>query len=117
MVRPKRGEVWWVDLEPTKSAELTKIRPVVVLNTEDAGVLPIKLVAPITAWSDRKLNNVWLVPVRPTKQNGLTKDSCVDTMQVRGLSTTRFSRRAGVLSADDLNEVITALALVVGYEG
>jgi mRNA interferase MazF len=117
MKKPRRGEVWWADLEPTRGAELRKTRPVVVISTEDAGVLPIKVVAPVTAWSPGKKNHLWLVRVRPTGQNGLRKESCVDVMQVRGLSVARFADRVGALNADDLDEVVTALALVVGYEG
>lgn len=59
---------------------------------------------------------MWLVRVRATKRNGLTKESCVDAMQVRALATQRFSARLGALSDDDLDEVVTALALVVGYD-
>lgn len=94
MSRPRRGEVWRADLEPARGAEMNKSRPVVVLSTEDVGRLPIKLVAPITAWSPGK-DHIWLVRVRPTKHNGLSKESCVDTMQVRCLSLARFAVRLG----------------------
>jgi mRNA interferase MazF len=114
---PTRGEVWLADLEPARGAELNKVRPVVVINVEDVGVLPVRLVAPITAWSPNKMNRVWLVRIRPTRQNGLTKESCVDTMQVRGMSVERLSRRLGELSRDDIDEVATAVAVVVGYPG
>ncbi len=116
MSKPRRGEVWWVDLEPATGAELNKTRPVVVLSAEDAGVLPIKVVAPVTGWSPVRKNHWWLVRVRPTDQNGLKKESCVDAMQVRGVSLKRFRSRLGVLSPDDLVEVVTAVALAVGYE-
>ena len=115
MTNPKRGEIWLVDLEPTRGAELNKTRPVAVVNVEEVGVLPVRLVAPVTAWSPNKSGHVWLVRVRPTKQNALAKESCVDTLQLRGVSLERFSKRLGRLSADDMDEVTTAIALVTGY--
>lgn len=114
--KPRRGEVWLANLEPTKGAEMNKTRPVLVVSGDTIGVLPIKLVAPITAWSAGKGQHVWLVRVGATARNGLSKESCVDVLQVRGLDVERLLKRLGVLSSDDLDEVVTALALVVGYE-
>jgi mRNA interferase MazF len=32
MASPKRGEIWWVDLEPAKGDEINKTRPAIVLS-------------------------------------------------------------------------------------
>jgi mRNA interferase MazF len=50
---PKRGEVWRVDLEPTRGAEISKARPCVVINAAGVGRLPLRIVVPITEWDDR----------------------------------------------------------------
>ncbi len=47
-----RGEIWKVSLDPTVGAEIRKTRPVVVVSSDAVGVLPIKLVAPLTEWKD-----------------------------------------------------------------
>jgi len=44
-----RSEIWSVNLDPTIGAEIRKIRPVVVVSSDAVGVLPIKLVAPLTS--------------------------------------------------------------------
>jgi mRNA interferase MazF len=31
---PKRGELWWVNLDPTQGSEIRKTRPCVVLTTD-----------------------------------------------------------------------------------
>ena len=49
-MNPRRGEIWLVDLNPTRGAEFRKTRPVVVVSSDEIGVLPIRLVAPITEW-------------------------------------------------------------------
>lgn len=113
--QPLRGEVWIVDLEPAKGAELNKVRPVVVISANEIGALPLKLVAPITAWSRSKEGKAWLVPAKPTRGNGLEKTSCVDVLQMRGLDLGRFVRRAGGLSDADLDQVVAAIALVIEY--
>lgn len=43
-----RGEIWLVNLDPTLGAEIRKTRPVIVVNSDSIGALPIRLVAPIT---------------------------------------------------------------------
>jgi mRNA interferase MazF len=50
---PQRGEVWLVNFDPNLGTEIQKIRPAVVISSNDVGSLPIKLVAPITDWKDR----------------------------------------------------------------
>ncbi len=50
---PQRREVWLVNFDPTLGTEIQKIRPAVVISSNDVGALPIKLVAPITDWKDR----------------------------------------------------------------
>lgn len=113
MNSPVRAEIWWADLEPTRGQEINKKRPVVVLSSDDVGVLAIKLIASITGRPPSRSNQPWLVQVRPTQANGLTKDGCVDVLQLRGIALERFSKRIGVLSPDDLDDVLAAIALVV----
>ncbi|MYF98871.1 type II toxin-antitoxin system PemK/MazF family toxin [Candidatus Poribacteria bacterium] len=33
-MNPKRGEIWLVDLNPTRGAEIRKTRPIVVINSD-----------------------------------------------------------------------------------
>jgi mRNA interferase MazF len=49
---PQRGEVWLVNFDPTLGTEIQKIRPAVVISSNEVGTLPIKLVGPITDWLD-----------------------------------------------------------------
>jgi mRNA interferase MazF len=116
MNSPKRGEIWWADLEPTRGQEINKKRPVVVLSSDDVGALAIKLIAPITGRPPSRAAQPWLVQVRPTSANGLTKDGCVDVLQLRGIAFERFSQRIGVLCVDDLDDVVAAVALVIDLD-
>jgi mRNA interferase MazF len=50
MSDPRRGEIWLVDLDPTRGSEMKKTRLVLVISSDALGVLPVKLGVPITEW-------------------------------------------------------------------
>jgi mRNA interferase MazF len=113
---PRRGEVWRVDLNPTRGAEMQKTRPVIVLSSDATGRLPIKLVAPITSWDEGFSNFIWHVRIEPDRQNGLTRPSSVDVLQTRGVDVARFIDRMGRADSAVLDEILAALVAVVEYE-
>ena len=111
--KPKRGEVWTVDFDPTKGAEIQKQRPAIVISSDAVGKLPLKLVAPITNWSPAFEGNIWHVRLNPTAQNGLTKPSAADALQIRSVSIDRFLKHRGRVTQQELEEIVQALAIVV----
>lgn len=112
----KRGEIWVVNFDPTVGAEIKKTRPAVVVSSNAIGTLPVKLIAPITEWKERSANNLWHVKIITSPSNGLLKDSAVDTLQLRGVDTSRFVRKLGVVSAIELKLITAAIAAVVEWE-
>jgi len=110
-----RGEIWQVSLDPTIGAEIRKTRPVVVISSDAIGVLPIKLVAPLTKWKDYLTQNIWHVQVAPDSTNGLTKVSAVDTLQLRGVDTQRFVQKLGSVSPSVMRSIVAAIAAVIEY--
>jgi mRNA interferase MazF len=115
-VDPARGEVWWVDLDPTRGSETCKTRPAVVISTDAVSVLPVRLVVPLTEWKDKHADAIWRLPVAPSSKNGLTKKSAADALQVRCVSIDRFKQRTGRLEADTLAEISAAIALLVEFD-
>lgn len=105
-----------VNLDPTIGAEIRKTRPVVVISSDALGKLPIKLVAPLTEWKDYLAQNVWHVKIVPDKANGLTKQSSVDTLQLRGVDTQRFIHKLGDVSAEIIANIAAAIVTVIEYE-
>jgi len=49
----RRGEIWLINLDPTVGAEIRKTRPAVIVNDDEVGILPLKVVVPVTEWKDR----------------------------------------------------------------
>lgn len=113
---PRRGEIWILNLDPTVGAEIKKIRPILAVSSDAVGRLPIKLIAPITEWDDRFAHSYWHVKIEPTKANGLSKVSSIDTLQLRGVDVQRFIKRIGVAHPSILEEVAAAIAAVVEFQ-
>lgn len=108
-----RGEVWLVNLNPTIGREISKTRPAVIVNNDIVGVLPLKVIVPITDWKNRYANRPWMIQLEPNDSNGLIKISAVDTFQVRSLSQTRLVKRLGKLDDSKMNVITAALAIVL----
>jgi mRNA interferase MazF len=108
----KQIDIWLIDLDPTKGAELQKKRPAIIINNDALGKLPLKVVVPITDWKDRYRIAPWMVPLTPNAQNGLSKESAADCFQVRSLSQERLIKKLGSVDANTLNDIKEALKKV-----
>lgn len=111
---PLRGEVWRVEFEPARGAEIRKIRPAVVLNVATAGRLPLRVIVPLTEWQPPFARTFWHVRIDAAPGNGLSKVSSADTFQVRSFSTERFVERIGTLTPEQMEGIARAAGLVLG---
>ena len=108
----KQSEIWLVDLDPTKGAEIQKKRPAVIVNDDLLGKLPLKIIVPITDWKDHYQVAPWMVKLAPTTDNGLSKDSTADCFQVRSLSQERLVKKLGTIDTITLEKIKEALKKV-----
>lgn len=111
----QRGEVWMVDMEPTRGSEMRKVRPVAIVNRDDMNALDLRVIVPFTTWQGHVARWPWMVEVLPTAGNGLRNRSLANCFQVRCLAGERFQRRLGALAASDLQAIAEKLAEVIGY--
>tara|TARA_E500000318_G_scaffold14854_4_gene14820 strand:+ start:28892 stop:29203 length:312 start_codon:yes stop_codon:yes gene_type:complete len=100
--------------DPAKGAEVRKSRPAVIMSIPAVGHLPLRIVVPITGWKDHWSTIPWLVKMKPTQRNGLTKVSAADAFQAKSLSIKRFQSKLGELSADEMEQIAAAVCLCVG---
>jgi mRNA interferase MazF len=110
----RKGDVWLINLDPTIGAEIKKTRPAVIVSEDAIGVLPLKVVVPVTDWKDRYAVAPWMVRLDPDGQNKLDKTSAADCFQVRSVSQERFVRLVGSLPRLHMVEIEIALARVLG---
>ena len=111
-----RGQVWLINLEPTLGAEIKKTRPAVIVNDDAVGILPLKVIVPITKWKERYSVALWMVRIEPTSENGVEQISVADAFQVRSISQSRFIRQLGKLSEVLMQEITKALSVVLAIE-
>ncbi len=111
---PQRGQVWRVEFDPSRGAEIRKTRPAVVVNVATAGKLPLRVIVPLTEWHPAFARTFWHVRIDDAPANGLTKPSSADTFQVRSFSVERFVEQIGTLEAAQMDAIARAVAVVVG---
>lgn len=104
---PRRGEIWWVNLDPTRGSEIKKTRPCVILGTN---VLNERrrtvVIIPLSTGPQAAVP--LLVPVACA---GKPAVAVVD--QIRAVAKERLHRRVGELSAGDLIRVEEAVRMVL----
>lgn len=103
----RRGDVYWVNLDPVVGSEVGKFRPAVVVQNEAANRSSVTVtVIPLTSSSGRVHPFQVLVPAG---EGGLPQASKALCEQVRTLSRKRLSERIGTLPDDRLSEIREAL--------
>jgi mRNA interferase MazF len=109
----KQGEIWEINLSPTVGAEIRKKRPVVIINDDAIGILPLRVVVPLTEWKELFHGAIWMVRIAPDKNNNLKKISAIDAFQIRSVSTARFIKKFGSVTFEILDAVKTAVKAVI----
>jgi len=99
----KRGEVWWVNFEPSVGGEIQKQRPAVIVSNDASNKHLNRLqVVPITSNVDRLYPSEAYVTL-----NGDLRKAVAD--QLTTVSKTRLRNMIGRLSAADMKKVEQAI--------
>ena len=104
----RRGEVYWVALDPTLGGEVNKTRPAIILSNDLANrVLNRLIMVPLTTNVDRVLPGEALVEINGRPQKALGS-------QLRTVSKLRVGKQFGELSTVDLGKVERAVLFQLG---
>jgi mRNA interferase MazF len=104
---PRRGEVWWVRLDPTLGSEIAKTRPCLIISTNIVNERR-RTVVVVPLSSSPEPSPPLLVPVHCAG-----REAVVVTDQIRAVSKERLDRRMGELSLKQLEDVEQALREVL----
>ncbi len=103
-----RGEIWLVDLEPSRGSEANKRRPCIIVSNDQANQKAVQLgrgvitVVPLTTNVAHVRGFQLLVPA---SVSGLRSDSKAQAEQIRAVSVDRVERRLGTLNAHLMMEL------------
>ena len=107
---PRRGELYWVTLDPTIGSEIAKTRPAVVISNDVGNQYADRvIVAPISSGSTDKIYPFEVL--LQAAEAGLPKASKVLLDQIRTVDKQRLGARIGALTSQRLEEVNRAVRL------
>ena len=112
---PRRGEIWWISLDPTIGREIKKKRPCLVLSKDEynraAGTITI---IPITSGKARY--PAWEVDL--PESVGLSTDSHVVVPQIRVAAQQRLDKKPiGKITIAHMHEIEEKLLFYLGIDG
>jgi mRNA interferase MazF len=110
----RRGDIYIADLDPSRGAETSKERRVLIISNDAANSNPfnkVVIAVPILGEvTPKRLKMPMLVPIYPTASNGQTKPAMIDCFQIRILSIPdRIGSYKGTVDASIMKKVDRAL--------
>ena len=113
----RRGDIFWIDLNPTRGSEANKVRPAVIVSNDAANRAAertgrgVVTVVPVTSRTERVYPFHVLLPAA---ECGLAADSKAQAEQVRAVSVERIGGYVGRLPTRLMEQLDAALRIHLG---
>jgi mRNA interferase MazF len=104
---PRRGDVFWVNLDPVVGTEIRKTRPAVIVSNDSCNRYGARVVVlPITSNVDSLYPGEAMVDVKGRPGRALGD-------QIRSIDKRRLKARVSTLTADEMARVDEAIAITL----
>ncbi len=101
----KRGEVWWVNFDPSIGGEIQKKRPALIVSNDAANKFLNRVqVVPLTSKVDRLYPSEAHIILKAKRHKAMAD-------QLATVSKTRLFRRIGIISEEDMTKVAKAIKI------
>lgn len=105
-----RGDVYWINFEPSVGGEIKKTRPAIVLSNNAANAHLNRIqVIPITSNTDRLYPGEAFISLNAEKRKAMAD-------QLTTVSKQRLGKRLGSLGKEDMGRVEAAVLLQLGID-
>ena len=112
-VIPKRGEIWWISLDPTKGSEIKKTRPCLIVSRDEFN-RSASTVTIIPVTSGRLRYPAWEIEIG--KAEGLDGISHLVLPQIRVAAKERLKRHIGKITPAHFKEIHVKLLFYLGFD-
>ena len=110
MVMPSRGDIFWVNLDPTVGSEIRKKRPAVVVSNNAANKRYDHVtVLPLTSKNTTKVEPFQIFLSQ--EESSLKKDSKALAEQIRTISKLRLGQWVGHLGLESIQKINQAVKI------
>ena len=110
--KPCRGEVWFLNLDPTRDREPAGSSPALVISVDvfNHGLADLVVVLPVTSKAKGIPFHVAVVP----PEGGIRQPSFIKCEDVRSVSRSRLRERWGTVAHDTMAAVEDRLRILMG---
>jgi len=113
-VEPRRGDILWIDCDPSVGAEPKKIRSCVVVQNDDANRFGATVtVIPTRAFSPERMSRPYNVDLRQPRST-MVKPRVANASTIMTYDRRRIVGRAGRVTGETLAKIDRALAVHLG---
>ena len=110
MTFPRRGEIYWVALDPTVGSEIAKTRPGLIISNDIGNEHSARvIIAPISSGNTGRVYPFEVLV--PAGEGGLADTSKVLLDQIRTVDKARLGRQIGSLPAACMAAIARAIRL------
>jgi mRNA interferase MazF len=112
VAKPSRGEIWFLNLDPTRDREQAGSRPALVISVDafNHGPADLVVVLPVTSKAKGISFHVALAP----PEGGVRQASFIKCEDVRSVSRARLRERWGMVAPNTLAAVEDRLRILIG---